>query len=174
MKIETKFSNGDKVWYGTAGEVYTRRPCDECGATGRLKIEGKAFTVACFSCNGRGDFGSSTLGPHAKPLTIGQVRVSIADSPGDGHSSMFSNYGPVNKREESYMCVETGIESGSVYYDYQLFVTEPEALAYAAIVVHDSKIRLAEEAARREKDRLRNAEQFEEVTEASEAGVKSE
>lgn len=163
MKIETKYSNGDKVWYASAGEVLERRACDECSGTGRLKLEGKSFTVACFSCNGRGDFGSCTVGPRATPLTIGQVRVSIADSPGDGHSGLFSNYGPVHERKEEYMAIETGIGSGNVYYDHLLFNTEQEALAHAAILVHESKLRIAEEAAKHEKDRLANARQFEEI-----------
>lgn len=48
-------------------------------------------------------------------LTIGQVSIEITDSPGMPGESMFDNYKPQNKQSEKYMCVESGIGSGSVF-----------------------------------------------------------
>lgn len=47
-------------------------------------------------------------------LTIGEIRVTVTDSPGY-EDSMFDNYKPQKNYEEWYMCVETGIGSGSLY-----------------------------------------------------------
>jgi hypothetical protein len=62
-------------------------------------------------------------------LTIGQVQVTAVDSPGDG-DSMFDNYKPQSKYEEWYMCVETGIGSGSCYQlGKHIFRTKDECIA---------------------------------------------
>lgn len=47
--------------------------------------------------------------------TIGQIRVEVTDSPGIPGETIFDNYKATKKRVESYMLVETGIESGIVY-----------------------------------------------------------
>ena len=61
------------------------------------------------------------------PVTIGQVRVSITDSPGIEGEEMFDNYKPQKEYEESYMCVETGIGSGAVISGDMTFHTEKQA-----------------------------------------------
>jgi hypothetical protein len=50
-----------------------------------------------------------------RQLTIGQVRVEITDSPGLDGETIFDNFKPQTERKESYMCVETGIGSGTLY-----------------------------------------------------------
>lgn len=52
---------------------------------------------------------------HSMELTIGRVRVEVTDSPGIPGESFFSNYRPQKEYVEQYMCVETGVGSGSVY-----------------------------------------------------------
>jgi len=48
--------------------------------------------------------------------TIGQVRVIFTDSPGvEQEDIVFDNYAKQSGYEEEYMCIETGIGSGSVY-----------------------------------------------------------
>jgi hypothetical protein len=77
-----------------------------------------------------------------KPVlsTVGQVRVSITDSPGTGES-MFDNYGPQKGREERYMCIETGIGSGSVYtLGEHIFDSEAEcASVYAEAIAEQQR-----------------------------------
>lgn len=50
-------------------------------------------------------------------LTVGQVRITITDTPGLdlGDGINWDNFKPRNERLEQYMCVETGIGSGSVF-----------------------------------------------------------
>lgn len=162
MHIETKFSNGDKVFYATTHSAYKALPCTECNETGRLQIQGKAMTVACQECSGRGHRPSySEIVAHAEPLTIGRVGVEITDSPGLEGESMFSNYGPQQERREHYMCLETGVGSGSVYNAEDLFATEAEALERAAWKVVEAKRYREEEQAREEERRQQLARQYE-------------
>lgn len=80
-------------------------------------------------------------------LTVGQLVAKVTDSPGiEQHGIVFDNYAPQKEYREEYMCVETGIGSGSVYtLGEHIFATKEECDAANA-----------ERAARRESERLRN------------------
>lgn len=168
MIIETKFNNGDKVWwaytnYGPISQV----DCAECGGAGSLTIEGKAYKMACPN---RCSYGKvSTYGPMplAKQMTVGQVRVEISDSPGEAGYSCYSNYGPQRKRVEQYMCVESGIGSGSLYYVEDLFETEQEALERGKVKVIEALEYQREEESRRQKEREYSARQLVQEEEAA-------
>ena len=66
------------------------------------------------------------------PMTIGQVRVEITDSPGLDRESIMHNYSAQKGRKEQYMCVETGIGSGTVYDFDGLFRSKSEATKIAS------------------------------------------
>lgn len=94
MKIESRLSCGDKVWY--------------------------------FSCG------------HPYQITVGQVRVEFTKSKGLSRGERFvgtvlSNDNTLpksDKYEERYMCIETGIGSGSIHeLGRTIFLTEAECLA---------------------------------------------
>lgn len=55
------------------------------------------------------------------PLTIGQVRAVVTESPGREGEELFDNYKPQQDYKEEYMCVETGIGTGRVYYHTDVF-----------------------------------------------------
>lgn len=61
------------------------------------------------------------------PYTIGQIRIEHTDSPGikdeDGLESMFENYKPQKGYSESYMLLETGVGSGTLWDAAQCFTT---------------------------------------------------
>jgi hypothetical protein len=148
--------------------------CDECNGTGRLKIEGKALTIPCPERCRSGKFPVYNFAPLAEQVTIGQVRVSITDSPGsDNHwgptystdGNGFTNYSPIQKREEEYMCIETGIGSGSLYKVEDLFATEAEALERAKWKVADAIKWRQEEDERRERERRMSALQLQPIEE---------
>jgi len=61
------------------------------------------------------------------PLTIGKIILSITDSPGVDNS-MFDNFKKQKGVSEKYMCVETGIGSGSVFSLDRLHLTPDEAI----------------------------------------------
>ena len=54
-------------------------------------------------------------GNKVRELTVGRVGVELTCSNGIEGENLFDNYKPQNEYEERYMCVETGIGSGSVY-----------------------------------------------------------
>jgi len=79
----------------------------------------------------------------AVQLTIGQVSVTVIDSPGTDGGAMFTNYQPQQSREERYMCVETGIGSGTVYtLDQTIFADEAQCLAAHAARIQAEKAAL--------------------------------
>lgn len=174
MHIETKFSNGDVVYHAYVGTMHVQIPCEGCDGSGRLGIVGRDMTVRCPDCYGTGNHGRSEAAPAAQKLTIGRVGVEITDSPGtadhrgeifsqDGNG--FTNYSPIQKREELYMCIETGIGCGSVYPVEDLFSTEQEALERASVKLIEWKQLRAEEEVRREQERLRLAAEYESTEE---------
>ena len=65
------------------------------------------------------------------PLTIGKVSVSVTDSPGVDGEEVFSNFMPQKEHKETYMCIETGIGSGNIYYVERLFHDKESAKAEA-------------------------------------------
>jgi len=68
-----------------------------------------------------------------RKLTIGLVRVEKIDSPGMG-DSIFDNYKAQKGYTEEYMCIETGIGSGSYFtLGRNIFKTEEEATKAATI-----------------------------------------
>jgi len=88
MKIETKFSCGDKAW---VPQQISR---------------GRFIPVE---------------------VTVGQVRAEYTDSPGRPGEDLFYNYMTQKEYKEQYMCVETGIGSGSIYtLNEHIFATEDE------------------------------------------------
>ena len=67
--------------------------------------------------------------------TVGQVRVELTDTPGPNGGMVepdcdivWDNFKPDKRRSETYMLVETGIGSGSVYtLGEYIFATKKEA-----------------------------------------------
>lgn len=65
------------------------------------------------------------------PMTIGQVRVEITDSPGIEGETMFDNYKAQKDYKEQYMCIETGIGTGTLHSSDHIFASVYDAAAYA-------------------------------------------
>lgn len=65
------------------------------------------------------------------PMTIGQVRKEVTNSPGVDGEEMFHNYMPQKSDKEQYMCIETGIGSGTLHDADKLFRTKAAATAEA-------------------------------------------
>lgn len=161
MKLETKFSCGDTVYRGYVADGRKKIPCKECGGRGRLKLEGKDYTVSCPPCNGSGGSYEWEGRPVAEAMTIGQVRVEFTQSAGDP-DSMFDNYKPQSAYKESYMCIETGVGSGNVWDVERLFLTMEEAKAHAAAEHEAWIIRRAEEKRKEEEARAKRLADMEE------------
>ena len=131
--ITTKYSIGDEVWHATTHMETKRHPCPDCLGEGRWKAISPAGTEYSFGCPrcvaSYTSYNNISLkyaayAPSARRLTIGSVRYNS-----NPHSS---------ESGTEYMCHETGVGSGSVYYENKLFETEEEALAAAQLMANNA------------------------------------
>ena len=136
--LETKFSIGDVVYYATTSHTQKQRPCPDCNGTRKWKAvapSGREYEFSCPRCSTgymsdhRLSLSYSAYAPAVSKLTVGQVRATIPAT-------------DYNKSAE-YMCVETGVGSGSLYAEDRLFATEAEAMA-AATALADEQSRTIE------------------------------
>ena len=96
----------------------------------KLSNGDKAFAII-FSCNNQ---------PMIKELTIGRTIIEDTNSPGRTGEQCFDNYKPQMKYIEHYMCVETGIGSGTVYeYGRHIFKSREEC-ADAILLILTEKV----------------------------------
>jgi len=130
MKFESKFNIGDRVFNIVNYPEVTYLDCPTCEGRKAITVGNETFT--CPKCHGRGGFskrGENKWIVKDGSLAIGQIRIV---------------HGP--KPEESYMCLETGVGSGNVYYAKDLFTSRQEAVdecweRNAAVVVPDSPLK---------------------------------
>lgn len=123
--IETKYAINDKVWLAHTDIHRKQHNCPDCLGEKEWKVSSPAggkFMVNCPRCNANYqsykdlDLYYNEYAPYAKQLTVGSVRT-------DSHDD----------RKVSYMCKETGVGSGSVYYEEDLYDTEEQALRAARL-----------------------------------------
>lgn len=124
--LTTKYSVGDKVFLATTTTTRKQRPCPDCLGSRKWKAvaaSGREYEFTCPRCsNGYRSYNDISLdyteiAPHVRPLTIGSVRVDTASS----------------DRPVEYMCVETGIGSGNLYRESEMFSDEASALIAAKL-----------------------------------------
>lgn len=82
-----------------------------------------------FSCGDKGFVWDGDGG--VRLLTVGEVRVIVTDTPGiEQDGIQFDNYKAASAYKEEYMCVETGIGSGSLYtLGVHIFREESDCIA---------------------------------------------
>ena len=125
--MEIKYKIGDKVWYGTTHGTTKRLPCPDCLDTKKWKAiapAGNEYEFSCPRCGG-GYHGKHELSldyavyePYVRQLTIGSIRT-------DSEAKI--------EEQVSYMCNETGVGNGSVYYQPLLHDTEESARIHAEL-----------------------------------------
>jgi hypothetical protein len=122
-----KFFIGDVVYWPTTETTKEPMPCPDCLGTRRWKVitpAGTEMEAECQRCTGFGRIADLpkperlVSKPSVRRLTIGKITASTHASYGD-------------RDRVEYMCSETGIGSGSIYQESQLFSTEDEAMAVA-------------------------------------------
>lgn len=132
MKIESKYSIGDTVYRGSTVSNKKQRPCPDCLGTRKWKATSPAGTDYEFSCprcstsyqsNHEMSLDYSLFEPSITKLTIGSVQYNSAEGSYD-HGFR-------------YMCVETGIGSGSVYNESDLHLSEADAIVAAQLIAND-------------------------------------
>ena len=131
MKINIKYSLGDTVWKIQNSKKQVNKPCSTCEGLGHVIIN-QTPSRSCPDCYGRGynTEWEPTQWNVIDPLTIGQVRVEVESFKQDG---MFSNIGTFDpdkmEQKTQYMAYETGIGSGHIHNEEDLFASDADALA---------------------------------------------
>jgi hypothetical protein len=124
-----RYKIGDTVWRSYTEHTTEMLPCPDCLGTQTWKVitpAGTEMTAQCQRCenstylrsNAKEDIPSLSVRkwmPRVRSLTIGSILIDTS-----------KDSDPVE-----YMCRETGIGSGSVYYESTLYSTREEALACA-------------------------------------------
>lgn len=131
--ITTKYSIGDTVFHASVTTTRKRHPCPDCKGETKWTATspaGSEYTFACPRCSARYNSDQdltldySAYVPCVGKLTIGSVQYNSASGSYD-HGAR-------------YMCCETGIGSGSVYNEIDLYPTEEEAKAAAQVKADQS------------------------------------
>ncbi len=124
--LTTKYSMGNVVYLASTTTERRQRPCPDCFGSREWEAKspaGGVFAVACPRCAARySDNDSLSLSytahaPVVTRLTVGSIRVNTSSAAWDAGAQ--------------YMAVETGVGSGSVYREDDLFPSEAEALVSA-------------------------------------------
>lgn len=121
--IQTKFSVGDVAWRAGTTTKKHQHPCPDCLGSRKWTATspaGKSFEVSCPRCSS-GYQSNSDLSldytlfvPITERLTIGSIRTNT-------------------EGETTYMCRETGVGSGTVHNERDMFAKREEAEAAAKI-----------------------------------------
>lgn len=126
--IETKYGIGDVVFHATTETAKMRRDCPDCLGSKKWAVTSPAggqYSIACPRC-ATSYMSDRDLSLEYAQFTASARKLTIGSIRHDTH-----NHGDGAKTE--YMCSETGIGNGSIYREDDLFATEAEARAVAAI-----------------------------------------
>lgn len=117
MIIETKFNLNDKVYYIRKSMASIFIKCKRCKGKGSLELL-EGGSVGCPDCYSRG--GESKLIPD-------QWMISSFPSPIGKIGVIYYRKKEKRKPEHKYMIESTGIGSGSVYHEKDLFKRKRDA-----------------------------------------------
>lgn len=121
--LHTKFAIGDRVWRAWTNTERRQHPCPDCMGSREWRAispAGGEYTFCCPRCGGgyrsndEASLDYTAYTPSVSQLTIGSVRIDTNED-----------------KPVTYMCVETGVGSGSIYYEKDLFATKEDAEAAA-------------------------------------------
>ena len=143
-----RYAKGQRVFEAGATPTADRHPCPDCLGTHTWNVEtpaGSTFEAACQRCASYSSRDMPSLAfrtwePRVRALTIGSIRIETDRKPDE---------------QVAYMCVETGIGSGTIYYEHRLHATREEADAAAQTEV--AKHKLAEQSKPERIEQLRVA-----------------
>lgn len=126
MQINSKYNIGDIVYHGSISWAQSSTVCESCAGEKLLDTptkDGKIVKIICPICKGDGLKSTYEYKEHITLLTIGSIQFDSFDKE--------SNF--------RYMCLETGVGTGSVYQESCLFLTEEEALEHSRELLEKRK-----------------------------------
>jgi len=127
MEFKSKYNCGDKVFCIQLENVRNTGVCTKCNGQWRVKLHNGEY-LECFTCHG----GKIVIGESSKwfirgVVTIGLVRIEYTD---------------LDSVKEQYMCVETGVGTGTVHDVKNLLSADSDALK--EIEIRNEKLRSEE------------------------------
>lgn len=134
--ITTKYDVGDRVFHATSYRTNVKLPCPDC--LGQKKWQaispaGRGYLFDCPRC--------AVMFQSDRNLSLSREQHVAVVTPLTIGSVGLRNYG---EQTPEYMCRETGVGSGSVYAEADLFETHEEAVAAANAKAAAGNERLAE------------------------------
>jgi hypothetical protein len=139
-----KYAIGDTVWHPQASSGHVFVMCPDCLSKRTwhaVMPSGEELDFACPTCahayESRGVISEWKVTGCVQELTIGSVRINTADDD------------PIE-----YMCVETGIGSGSIWAERKLHATREAAEAELPALIKAMEIHLVESNATARKRRI--------------------
>lgn len=121
MLLKSRYDIGQSVWVAQQQYEPVRNACKLCHGKGMVQIVGSEKLAVCPECKGRGYFDGGAiyrwvLGIHS---VVGQINIKAVKTPKKGIITTVE-----------YMLRDSGIGSGSIWKEDQLFLTKEEAEAY--------------------------------------------
>jgi hypothetical protein len=126
--ITTKYSEGDTVYFASTQSEKRKHDCPDCLGQKKWKTvspAGGAYEFDCPRCaasylsNSKLSLVYQAYVPAVSKLTIGSVQFNTAEGAYD--------------QGARYMCRETGVGSGTVYNETDLFISESNAMDAARL-----------------------------------------
>lgn len=118
-----RFKIGDMIWTSGFTTKMKSRKCPECDGKGEWECTspaGNKLTFTCPMCKPYSDAARRLYLPaydiRVSHLTVGSIRIDTAAT---------------HRSKVEYMCLETGIGGGSIYYEDRCFETEEAARVVA-------------------------------------------
>ena len=127
MTIETLYELGQHVWPIVAVNEPIYAPCSKCNGAGWFDVVGLDARHKCPQClrvPGKTTLGHKMLMYVGTPMIVGQVRCEITH-----HSYVSESLGNKEKKVE-YMCDSTGVCSGRLWQEPELFPSKDAAEAH--------------------------------------------
>mgnify|MGYP001162014749 CR=1 FL=1 len=124
--LTTKYSVGDRVYLATTVSTRKQHPCPDCLGSREWKAvapSGREYSFVCPRCttsfrhHTEASLEYTEMDPVVRALTIGSVRIDTNSDDG----------------AVEYMCVETGVGSGTIHRERNLFEDEASALEAAML-----------------------------------------
>ena len=129
MRINSKYNLNQKVWLIRREKRREWTTCKACTGIGEIKLDNgeKSCCPKCYGEKGKYHFFEFEWSPRER-LTIGIIQITLTNIEPD---DIFNNMGHFKEGETTievqYMCYETGVGSGSCYYEKDLWESHNEA-----------------------------------------------
>lgn len=123
--IQPKFNIGDTIYHLRISYAEKKIPCPDCLGTREWKVicpSGEEFQHCCNTCYAGWSSSSGYVRIYEDQIFIREMTVGSVRYDSNEKDNQFS-----------YMCQETGVGSGSVYYQKDMFSTEEEAKIFGQV-----------------------------------------